>query len=394
MPGALDGVRVLDLSRVLAGPYATMILGDLGADVIKVEAPGGSDDTRFWGPPFQNGMSAYYTAVNRNKRSVTVDLKTEQGRETVRRLAETADVVIHNFKTGTMDKWGLDYEALSRLNPRLIYCSITGFGETGPLASLPGYDYIIQAMSGWMSINGTADTGPLKVGVAVTDVFTGLYAAIAIEAALLAREKTGRGQKIDLALFDCAVSALVNVAANYLLSGDVPKPLGNEHPNIVPYSTYMASDGPIVIAVGNDRQFQALCSLLSDRSIGSDPRFQTNPGRVAHRDELNRRLNEEIKRRTRAEWQRLLAEKGIPCGPVQTLDELFRHPQTAARKMTVTLHHPIVGPLTLVASPLKLSDTAVSYRLPPPLAGEHNGEVEAGWQGKPAAENGPYDKNQ
>lgn len=394
MPGALDGVRVLDLSRVLAGPYATMILGDLGADVIKIEAPGGSDDTRFWGPPFQNGMSAYYTAVNRNKRSMTVNLKSEEGRETIRRLAETADVLIHNFKTGTMDQWGLGYEALSLLNPRLIYCSITGFGETGPLAPLAGYDYIIQAMSGWMSINGTVDTGPLKVGVAVTDVFTGLYAAIAIEAALLAREKTGRGQKIDLALFDCAVSALVNVAANYLLSGDVPKPLGNEHPNIVPYSTYMASDGPIVIAVGNDRQFQALCTLLSDRSIGSDPRFQTNPGRVAHRDELNQRLNEEIKRRTRAEWQRLLAEKGIPCGPVQTLDELFRHPQTAAREMTVTVHHPIVGPLKLVARPLKLSDTPVSYRLPPPLAGEHNGEVEAGWQGNPAAENGPHDKSQ
>ncbi|MEW5322437.1 CoA transferase [Geobacillus thermoleovorans] len=387
MPGALDGVRVLDLSRVLAGPYATMILGDLGADVIKVEAPGGSDDTRFWGPPFQNGMSAYYTAVNRNKRSITVNLKSAEGQETIRRLAETADVLIHNFKTGTMEQWGLGYEALSRLNPRLIYCSITGFGETGPLAQLAGYDYIIQAMSGWMSINGTADTGPLKVGVAVTDVFTGLYAAIAIEAALWARQKTGRGQKIDLALFDCAVSALVNVAANYLLSGDVPKPLGNEHPNIAPYSTYEASDGPIVIAVGNDRQFQALCSLLSDRSIGSDPRFQTNPSRVAHRDELNRRLNEEIKQRSRAEWQRLLAEKGIPCGPVQTLDELFRHPQTAAREMTVTVHHPTVGKLKLVASPLKLSETPVSYRLPPPLAGEHNREAEALWRNGPTPEN-------
>ncbi|MED0664261.1 CoA transferase [Geobacillus thermodenitrificans] len=380
MGGALDGVRVLDLSRVLAGPYATMILGDLGADVIKVEAPGGSDDTRFWGPPFKNGMSAYYTAVNRNKRSITADLKTEEGRKTVCRLAETADVVIHNFKTGTMEKWGLGYEELSRLNPRLIYCSITGFGETGPLAPLAGYDYIIQAMSGWMSINGTPDTGPLKVGVAVTDVFTGLYAAIAIEAALLAREKTGRGQKIDLSLFDCAIGALVNVAANYLLSGNISKPLGNEHPNIVPYSTYEASDGPIVIAVGNDRQFQALCSLLSDRSIGTDPRFQTNPGRVAHRDELNRRLNEEIKQRTRAEWQRLLAEKGIPCGPVQTLDELFRHPQTAAREMMVIMHHPTVGSLPLVASPLKLSETPVSYRLPPPLAGEHNNESDIGWR--------------
>ncbi|BBW98667.1 CaiB/BaiF CoA transferase family protein [Geobacillus icigianus] len=386
MPGALDGVRVLDLSRVLAGPYATMILGDLGADVIKVEAPGGSDDTRFWGPPFQNGMSAYYTAINRNKRSMTVDLKSEKGREAIRRLARGADVLIHNFKTGTMERWGLGYDDLSRLNPRLIYCSITGFGETGPLAPLAGYDYIIQAMSGWMSINGTEETGPLKVGVAVTDVFTGLYAAIAIEAALFAREKTGRGQKIDLALFDCAVSALVNVAANYLLSGAVPKPLGNEHPNIVPYSTYEASDGPIVIAVGNDRQFQALCSLLSDRTLGTDPRFQTNAGRVAHRDELNRRLNAEIKQRPRAEWQRLLAEKGIPCGPVQTLDELFSHPQTAAREMTVAMHHPLIGSLKLVASPLKLSDTPVSYRLPPPLPGEHNDEAAKAWEKRPEYE--------
>jgi crotonobetainyl-CoA:carnitine CoA-transferase CaiB-like acyl-CoA transferase len=375
MPGALDGIRILDMTRVLAGPYATMILGDLGADVIKVEAPGGSDDTRFWGPPFQNGMSAYYTAINRNKRSITVNLKTEEGRKIIRRLAKTADVLIHNFKTGTMEKFGLGYDDLSLLNPRLIYCSITGFGETGPYSRLPGYDYIIQAMSGWMSINGTPSSGPLKVGVAIADVFTGLYAAIATQAALLAREKTGRGQKIDLSLFDSAISALVNVAANYLMSGDIPEPLGNEHPNIVPYSTYEASDGPIVIAVGNDRQFQAFCELLSDPTIGTDPRFQTNSSRVAHREELNRRINEEVKKRTRAEWQRLLAEKGIPCGPVQNLEQLFQHPQTLARNMVITMHHDKIGPLKLVGSPIQLSDTKVSYRLPPPLAGEHNDEI-------------------
>ncbi|TXK89676.1 CoA transferase [Parageobacillus sp. SY1] len=329
MPGALDGVRILDMTRVLAGPYATMILGDLGADVIKVEAPGGSDDTRFWGPPFQNGMSAYYTAVNRNKRSITVNLKEEKGKNIIRHLAKTADVVIHNFKTGTMEKLGLDYDHLSSINSRLIYCSITGFGETGPYRHLPGYDYIIQAMSGWMSINGTASSGPLKVGVAITDVFTGLYAAIAIQAA----------------------------------------------PNIVPYSTYEASDGPIVIAVGNDRQFQAFCGLLSDPTIGTDPRFQTNPDRVAHREELNNRINEEVKKRTRAEWQRLLAEKGIPCGPVQNLEQLFQHPQTLARDMVITMKHEKVGSLQLVGSPLKLSDTKISYRLPPPLAGEHNDEI-------------------
>jgi crotonobetainyl-CoA:carnitine CoA-transferase CaiB-like acyl-CoA transferase len=375
MAGALDGIRILDMTRVLAGPYSTMILGDLGADVIKVEAPGGSDDTRFWGPPFQNGVSAYYISANRNKRSITVNLKTEEGKEVIRRLAKTVDVVIHNFKTGTMEKFGLDYNALSSLNPQLIYCSITGFGETGPYRHLPGYDYIIQAMSGWMSITGTESSGPLKVGVAITDVFTGLYAAIAVQAALLAREKTGRGQKIDLSLFDSAISTLVNVASNYLMSGEVPKRLGNDHPNIVPYSTYEASDGLLVIAVGNDRQFQSLCELLSDPTIGKDPRFQTNPGRVAYRDELNQRLNEEIKKRTKAEWQQLLAEKGVPCGPVNTLDQLFQDPQTLAREMVVTMEHPKVGTLKLVGSPLKMSDTKVSYRIPPPLAGEHNDEI-------------------
>lgn len=273
-----------------------MILGDLGADVMKIEAPGGSDDTRFWGPPFQNGMSAYYAAVNRNKRSMTVNLKEESGKETIRQLVKTADVIIHNFKTGTMERLGLGYDDLSAINPKLIYCSITGFGETGPYRHLAGYDYIIQAMSGWMSINGTEQSGPLKVGVAVTDIFTGLYAAIAVQAALIAREKTGSGQKIDLSLFDCAISALVNVASNYLISGEVPKPLGNDHPNIVPYSTYEASDGLFVVAVGNDRQFQALCELLEDQTIGADERFQTNAGRVTYRHELNQRLNDELKK--------------------------------------------------------------------------------------------------
>ncbi|GAC90516.1 acyl-CoA transferase [Anoxybacillus flavithermus NBRC 109594] len=372
MAGALDGIQVIDLTRVLAGPYATMILGDLGADVIKIEAPGGSDDTRFWGPPFQNGMSAYYAAVNRNKRSITVNLKEESGKETIRQLVKTADVIIHNFKTGTMERLGLGYDDLSAINPKLIYCSITGFGETGPYRHLAGYDYIIQAMSGWMSINGTEQSGPLKVGVAVTDIFTGLYAAIAVQAALIAREKTGSGQKIDLSLFDCAISALVNVASNYLISGEVPKPLGNDHPNIVPYSTYEASDGLFVVAVGNDRQFQALCELLEDQTIGGDERFQTNAGRVAHRHELNQRLNDELKKKSRAEWQRLFEQKGIPCGPVHTLDQVFQHPQTLARNMIIRMDHPDVGELNLVGTPLKFSHTPVTYRLAPPLAGEHN----------------------
>ncbi|MBA2879515.1 crotonobetainyl-CoA:carnitine CoA-transferase CaiB-like acyl-CoA transferase [Anoxybacillus kamchatkensis] len=372
MAGALDGIRVIDLTRVLAGPYATMILGDLGADVIKIEAPGGSDDTRFWGPPFQNGMSAYYAAVNRNKRSITVNLKDESGKETIRQLSKTADIIIHNFKTGTMERLGLGYDDLSAINPQLIYCSITGFGETGPYHHLAGYDYIIQAMSGWMSINGTEQSGPLKVGVAVTDIFTGLYAAIAVQAALIARQKTGSGQKIDLSLFDCAISALVNVASNYLMSGEVPKPLGNDHPNIVPYSTYEASDGLFVVAVGNDRQFQALCELLEDQSIGADERFRTNAGRVAHRHELNRRLNDELKKKTRAQWQKLFEQKGIPCGPVHTLDQVFQHAQTHARNMLIHMDHPDVGTLKLVGTPLKFSHTPVTYRFAPPLAGEHN----------------------
>jgi crotonobetainyl-CoA:carnitine CoA-transferase CaiB-like acyl-CoA transferase len=375
MSGALTGVRILDMSRVLAGPLATMILGDLGADVVKVEAPGGSDDTRYWGPPFQKGMSAYYTAINRNKRSITVNLKEENGKKIILRLAESSDVIIHNFKTGTMEKLGLGYEVLSSINPNIIYCSITGFGETGPFSHLPGYDYIIQAMSGWMSINGTKSTGPLKAGVAITDVFTGLYASIAIQAALIAREKTGKGQKIDLSLFDSAISSLVNVAANYLMSGVVPTPLGNEHPNIVPYSTYQAKDGPIVVAVGNDRQFQALCQLFSDPLLASDPRFQTNASRITYREELNKLIQKEIEQKTRSEWQRLLAEKGIPCGPVQTMDEVFSHPQTAARDMVITMNHKDIGPLRLVGNPIKMSHTKVSYRLPPPLAGEHNEEI-------------------
>ncbi|MBA4536157.1 CoA transferase [Bacillus aquiflavi] len=375
MAGALEGIRILDMTRVLAGPYSTMILGDLGADVIKVEAPGGSDDTRFWGPPFQNGASAYYVCANRNKRSITVNLKTEKGKEVIRRLAKTADVVIHNFKTGTMEKFGLCYEKLSTINPRLIYCSITGFGETGPNSHLPGYDYIIQAMSGWMSITGTEESGPLKVGVAVTDIFTGLYAAIAIQAALLARGKTNKGQKIDLSLFDSAISTLVNVASNYLMTGKVPRRLGNDHPNIVPYSTYEASDGKLVIAVGNDRQFQSLCELFSDPEIGRDPRFQTNAGRLQFREELNQRLNKEIRKKSKAVWQQLLSKKGVPCGPVNTMEQLFQDPQTAAREMQVSMDHPEVGNIKLVGSPLKMSDTKVSYRLPPPLAGEHNEEI-------------------
>ncbi len=316
-------------------------------------------------------MSAYYAAVNRNKRSITVNLKDESGKETIRQLSKTADIIIHNFKTGTMERLGLGYDDLSAINPKLIYCSITGFGETGPYHHLAGYDYIIQAMSGWMSINGTEQSGPLKSAWR-----SQISSQVCMQRSPYKQHsslgKNRKRTKIDLSLFDCAISALVNVASNYLMSGEVPKPLGNDHPNIVPYSTYEASDGLFVVAVGNDRQFQALCELLEDQSIGADERFRTNAGRVAHRHELNRRLNDELKKKTRAQWQKLFEQKGIPCGPVHTLDQVFQHAQTHARNMLIHMDHPDVGTLKLVGTPLKFSHTPVTYRFAPPLAGEHN----------------------
>src|SRR5690625_2062269 len=276
MSGALSGIKILDLSRVLAGPYSTMILGDLGAEVIKVEAPGGSDDTRKWGPPFKNGVSAYYLCANRSKKSVTVDQKTSDGIAQIKELVKDADVVINNFKVGTMERFGLDYKTLKKINEKIVYCSITGFGETGPYQHMAGYDFIIQAMSGLMSITGTEESGPQKVGVAMTDVLTGLYACIGIEAALLEREKSGEGQKIDISLYDSAVSSLVNIASNYLMSGQIPRRLGNHHANIVPYQTFETSDGEIVIAVGNDRQFEALTKILGRPNLAADARFRHN----------------------------------------------------------------------------------------------------------------------
>ncbi|EGL82561.1 L-carnitine dehydratase/bile acid-inducible protein F [Caldalkalibacillus thermarum TA2.A1] len=375
MSGALNGVRVLDLSRVLAGPFSTMILGDLGAEVIKVEAPGGSDDTRAWGPPFKGGESAYYLCTNRNKKAITLNLKTEEGKAVLKRLVVESDVLIHNFKYGTMEKWQLGYEDLKKLNPRLIYCSITGFGSTGPYKELAGYDYIIQAMSGLMSITGSEESGPLKVGVAITDVITGLYAVIGITSALYERERSGEGQSIDLALFDSAVSALVNVASNYLISGQLPKLLGNHHPNIVPYQTFPTKDGEMVVAVGNDRQFKKLCTLIGKEEWAQDERFATNDQRVRHRYELEALLSEVFKQKTAAEWRDLLNQEGIPCGPINNMKELFHDPQVAAREMVVSMQHPTAGDIRLVGSPLKLSRTPVQFRCPPPRAGEHTREV-------------------
>ena len=373
--GALQHIKVLDLSRVLAGPYCTMILGDLGADIIKVEAPGGSDDTRKWGPPFKNGVSAYYLSANRNKRSITVDLKSEKGVNTIKELVKTSDVVIHNFKTGTMKRFGLDYDVLQKINPQIVFCSITGFGESGPYQHKPGYDFIIQAMSGLMSITGDSTSGPQKLGVAITDILTGLYACIGIQSALLERTQSGKGQKIDISLYDAAVSSLVNIGSNYLMSGHNPKPLGNQHANIVPYQTFQTNDGEMVIAVGNDHQFKALCSVLGKPEYATDERFHTNPDRVKHRDILTPLLQKILSTKSTAHWQQKCEEKKIPCGPIQNVEEITHDPQLQARNMFIEQKHPVAGLIKMIGSPLKLSRTPVSVRHHPPEIGEHNEDI-------------------
>ena len=303
MAGALENMKVLDLSRVLAGPYCTMIMGDLGAEILKVEAPGGSDETRKWGPPFQHDVSAYYLSANRNKKAITVDLKSDEGIDIIKKLVQESDVIISNFKTGTMESFGLGYDELALLNPRLVYCSITGFGETGPERNMPGYDFIIQAMSGLMSITGTKESGPQKSGVAIVDILTGLYACIGIQAALLERVQSGKGQKLDISLYDSAVSALVNIGSNYLMEEKVPATLGNMHANIVPYQTFQTLDGEMVIAVGNDNQYEALCHVLGKPEYATDERFQTNPNRVEHRDILVPLLQEIFITQETKYWQ-------------------------------------------------------------------------------------------
>ncbi|ANU26190.1 CaiB/BaiF CoA transferase family protein [Planococcus versutus] len=375
MPGALTGMKILDLSRVLAGPYCTMILGDLGAEVIKVEAPGGSDETRNWGPPFQNGVSAYFLSVNRNKKSVTVDLKTPEGIAVIKKLAAESDVVVSNFKTGTMERLGIGYETLSAINPRIVYCSITGFGETGPDRDMPGYDFIIQAMSGLMSITGDKKSGPQKMGVAITDVLTGLYACIGIQAALLERVGSGKGQKIDLSLYDTAISALVNIGSNYLMDKKVPTALGNAHANIVPYQLFQTSDGEIVIAVGTNQQFTALCQILKEPEYAKDNRYLTNSRRVKNREILIPLLQQALLKENTAHWQQLCREHDIPAGPIQTVEEMVHDKQLQARNMFVEHNHPTAGKITLIGSPLKLSRTPVEMKRHPPDAGEHNEEV-------------------
>ena len=375
MAGALDGIRVLDLSRVLAGPYCTMTLGDLGAEVIKIEQPGVGDDTRRWGPPWTGGESAYYLCANRNKKSVTLNLKDERARDILRELARQSDIVVENFKVGALDRMGIGYAALSATNPKLIWCSITGYGQDGPYADHAGYDFVAQGESGLMSITGEVDGEPMKVGVAVVDITTALFASNAILAALHARDRTGRGQRIDAALMPSAVAWLANVGSSYLVSGEMPQRYGNAHATIVPYQTFKARDQWIIVGVGNDRQFQALCALIGRPELASDQRFATNPRRVANRDELIALLAAIFATEDGAIWLAGMTEAGIPCGPINTVDQVFDHPQIVHREMVVDVPHPTAGSVRLVGPPVIMSDTPAQVRSHPPLLGEQTDEI-------------------
>jgi crotonobetainyl-CoA:carnitine CoA-transferase CaiB-like acyl-CoA transferase len=378
--GPLAGVRVLDLTRILAGPYSTMQLGDLGADVIKVEPPGG-DDTRTWGPPFTGGESAYYLAPNRNKRGIELDLRTAEGQAAVRRLVARADVLIENFKHGTMERWGLDYASLAELNPGLVYCSITGYGHTGPSAHLPGYDPVIEAVCGLMSITGQADGPPTKLGVALVDIVAGHQATIGIVAALYHRDRTGEGQRVDVSLFESALSMLSYQATAYLTSGTLPHRHGSAHRAIVPVDAFAARDGNVMVCAGNDRQFRKLCALLGAPELADDERFATNPARVAHRVEVTEALARLVAPFARDDLVAAGEAGGVPIAPVNDLDAVFAHPQVAAREMLVTLEHPTVGTMRDVACPIKLGTTPATHDLAPPLLGQHTVEVltEAGF---------------
>ena len=386
MPGALSNLRVLDLSRVLAGPWAGQMLADLGADVIKVERPGSGDDTRHWGPPFlrdgegrDTSEAAYYLCANRNKRSLTVDFTRAEGQRIVRELAAQSDVLLENFKVGGLAAYGLDYASLREINPRLIYCSITGFGQHGPYAPRAGYDFMIQGLGGLMSLTGRAadeaGAGPVKVGVALTDILTGLHATVAVLAALNHRHSSGAGQHIDLALLDVQVACLANQALNYLTTGVAPRRLGNAHPNIVPYQDFPTADGDFILTVGNDGQFRKFCAVAGHPEWADDPRFATNSARVAHRGALIPLIRQATVFKTTAEWVAALEEAGVPCGPINDLAQVFSDPQVLARGLRVDLPHPQAGSVPGVASPLRLSATPVEYRHAPPLLGEHSEQV-------------------
>ena len=390
-PTALDGVRVLDLSRVLAGPWCTQTLADLGAEVIKIERPTsadhpGGDDTRGWGPPFlkdrdgqDTAEAAYYLGTNRNKRSMAVDIAHPEGQALILQLAATCDVLVENFKVGDMARYGLDANTLRARCPRLVYCSITGYGQTGPYRERAGYDYAIQGLGGLMSVTGERDDlpggGPQKVGVAVADLFTGMYATVAILAALRHRDATGQGQVVDMALLDTQVAMLANLGANFLVTRKAPRRMGNAHQNIVPYQVFEVADGHLILAVGNDGQFARFCVVAGCTELASDTRFARNANRVRHRDTLVPVLAEKLRQRTRADWLAALEAAKVPCGPINDLADVFADPQVVARKMTTTLTHRHADALELVASPIKLSATPVQTRRPPPLLGEHTYEI-------------------
>ena len=384
--GALQGIRVLDLSRVLAGPWCGQILADLGAEVIKIERPQVGDDTRMWGPPWMPDAqgnatreSGYFQCANRNKYSVSVDIASEQGQQLIRELAKTSDVIIENYKAGSLARYGLDYASLSELNPQLVYCSITGFGQDGPRAAEPGYDFIIQGMSGLMSITGEPDHEPgggaQKVGVAVVDIQTGLYATVAIQAALLARHHTGRGQYIDLSLLDVQVATLANQGMNYLSSGQSPQRMGNKHPNIVPYQTFKAKDKEFIIACGNDKQFKDLCLAIGYPELLNNPKFLRNQDRVKYRDELIPALAEFFLSQDAEEWVRRIHAVKVPVGVINSIEDALAEPQIQHRQMLVNLPHSLNAQFKMIASPIKLSDTPVEYRQAPPQLGEHTAYI-------------------
>jgi crotonobetainyl-CoA:carnitine CoA-transferase CaiB-like acyl-CoA transferase len=397
MAGALANLRVLDLSRVLAGPWAGQLLGDLGAEVIKVERPGSGDDTRSWGPPYLAGPdgkatseTAYFLSANRNKKSVAIDIAKPQGQMLVRKLAACSDALIENFKVDGLRQYGLDYASLSAINPRLVYCSITGFGQTGPYANRPGYDALIQAMSGLMSITGPAEAeaggGPQKIGVALTDVLTGLYATVAMLAALVDRERTGQGQHIDLALLDTQIACLANQALNYLTTSVAPRRMGNAHPSIVPYQDFPTADGYMIIAVGNDSQFRSLCAALGESQWADDNRFLTNADRVANRDALVALIGRATVSKETRQWVGLLEASNVPCGPINTIRDVFDDAQVRARELRQELPHPLGGHAPFVANPIRMSRSQVEYRLAPPLLGQHTVEVLREIIGLPQAE--------
>jgi formyl-CoA transferase len=380
-PGPLDGIRVLDLTRVLAGPYCTMFLGDLGAEVVKVEQPGVGDDTRGWGPPFTGGESAYFLCVNRNKKSVTIDLKSKEGVALLRRLAERADVLIENFRPGTMERLGLGEKELRAINPKLIYASLSGFGANGPMSDAPGYDLIVQAWGGLMSITGTADGEPSKVGVAIIDLVAGLMLGKSIAAALFAREKLGVGQKIDTSLLEAEVACLINVGSNYLVEGSIPRRWGNAHPSIVPYQSFKTADGYLVIGVASEGIWRRFCQAIGRAEWADDPRFEKNSNRVENRSLLIGLLGEIFLGRSTDEWLKLLNSAEVPCAPVQTVDQVFKAPQVLHREMLVQVEHPTAGTVRMAGIPVKFSATPASVRLPPPLLGQHTEEVLASWLG-------------